>query len=80
MSLRNYPFLKIKNLIFKPKLFPGAMIDILGGYASSITRAMLSFCVPKEELGKIYSVLSFIDGILPFAVSEVYAQIWIVRI
>lgn len=54
------------------------MIDILGGYASSITRAMLSFCVPKEELGKIYSVLSFIDGILPFAVSEVYARLWIV--
>ena len=56
------------------------MIDILGGYASSITRAMLSFCVPKEELGKIYSVLSFIDGILPFAVSEVYARIWIVSL
>jgi hypothetical protein len=39
---------------------------------------MLSLCVPKEELGKIYSFLSFIDGILPFAVSEVYAKIWTV--
>ena len=56
----------------------GAIIDILGGYATSITRAMLSLCVPKEELGKIYSFLSFIDGILPFAVSEVYAKIWTV--
>ena len=56
----------------------GAIIDILGGYSSSITRAMLSLCVPKEELGKIFSFLAFIDGLLPFAVSEIYASIWIV--
>ena len=54
------------------------MIDIIGGYASSITRAMLSLCVPKEELGKIFSFLAFIDGLLPFAVSEIYAKIWMV--
>ena len=41
---------------------------------------MLALCVPAEELGKIYSVLAFVDGLLPFAVSEIYASIWIVSI
>ena len=54
-----------------------AMVDIIGGYASSMTRAMLALCIPQEELGKIFSFLAFIDGILPFAVAELYAKMWI---
>ena len=66
------------NLLLSYIYLLGACIDVIGGYATSMTRAMLALCVPLEELGKIYSFLAFIDGLLPFGVSEVYAKIWIV--
>ena len=58
----------------------GAMFDIFAGYCSALLRAMLALCVPAEELGKIFCLLAFVDGLLPFVVSEIYAAIWIVSI
>ena len=56
--------------------YVGGMIDLLGSYASSIVKAMLSCCVPPNELGKVYSLITFIECIAPFGVVQVYASVW----
>ncbi len=39
---------------------------------------MCSTCVPPEELGKIYAVLSAFENLLPIGVSQAYASLWAV--
>ena len=67
----------VKGLAYKGWMYyVGGMIDLLGSYAMSIARAMLSCCVPANELGKVYSLLTFIEAIAPLGVVQVYASVW----
>ena len=51
-------------------------MDSLGNYFSSISRGLLSVCVPIEDLGKIFAVISTLDGLTPMIMSQIYASIW----
>ena len=67
----------VKGLAYKGWMYyVGGMIDLLGSYAMSIARAMLSCCVPANELGKVYSLMTFIEAIAPLGVVQVYASVW----
>ncbi len=50
----------------------GAIIDI-SGYAFAIVRSMLSCCVAPDELGKVFSLLSAVDSMIPIGISKGYA-------
>ncbi len=52
------------------------MVDIVGSYAMSIMRSMMSTCVSPEELGKIYAVLSAFENLLPIGIVQAYASLW----
>ena len=54
----------------------GHAIDAVGGYIASITRGMLSICVPIDDLGKIFAFISTLDGLTPIILSQIYASIW----
>lgn len=67
----------IKGLASEPWMYYlGALIDIIGSYASSINRSMLSCCVAPDELGKVYAVLSAFDSALPIGISAGYSWIF----
>ena len=49
----------VKGLASEPWMYYlGAMLDLIEHYGMSIVKSMLSCCVPKEELGKVYAALS----------------------
>ena len=51
---------------------------MLGNYVGSVARAMLTFCVLKEDVGKIFSFLAFVDGVIPVFTQLMYTSIWTV--
>ena len=71
----------VKGLASEPWMYYlGAMIDLVGSYASSITmRSMLSTCVAPNELAKVYALLSAFDNLLPLGITEGYSLIFEVR-
>jgi hypothetical protein len=60
--------------------FSAACVDLVGSYSMSLIRAMLTCCVPLSEFGKIFSVLSALDNLLPIGLTQAYATVWKVRI
>ncbi len=67
----------IKGLASEPWMYYlGAMIDIIGSYAMSINRSMLSCCVAPDELGKVYALLSALDSLIPIGVSQGYTYVF----
>ena len=61
------------------RLILAAVLNMLDNYVGSLARAMLTFCVAKEEVGKIFSFLAFVDGVLPALCQLMYAEIWTVK-
>ena len=57
-------------------LHQGTLIDTLGMYVLSLSRGLISVCVPIEDLGKIFAVMSTLDGLNPIIMSQVYTSIW----
>ena len=55
-------------------------MDMLGNYVGSLARAMITFCVSKEEVGKIFSFFAFVDGVLPSLSQLMYSAIFTVVI
>ena len=51
---------------------------MIGNYVGSVARAMLTFCAAKEEVGKIFSFLAFVDGVIPVGCQALYTLIWTV--
>ena len=58
----------------------GAFIDVVGSYAFSITRSMISQCVEVNELGKVFAVLTAIENLVPIGLSQIYTTIFEVNI
>ena len=56
--------------------YMGAMVDILGSYNFALLRAMISECVPKYEIGKVLSVFTCLESLLPIGVSQAYSVVW----
>jgi len=52
---------------------------MIGNYVGSVARAMLTFCVPREEVGKLFSFLAFVDGVMPVGCQALYTMIWTVN-
>ena len=53
---------------------------MLGSYTDSIVRAMISTCVPKEELGKVYSMIATTEASVPLFLPQIYATVFSVSI
>ena len=53
---------------------------MIGNYVGSLARAMITFCVAKEEVGKIFSFFAFVDGVLPSLCQLMYSAIFTVGI
>lgn len=67
----------IKGFATEPWLYYlGAMVDLIGSYASNINRSMMSTCIPPNELGKVFSVLTAIDNLLPIGVTQIYSYLF----
>ena len=54
----------------------GGIIDFIGSYSFSLMRAMLSECVPKSEIGKILSLFTCAESIIPIGTSQLYSSLW----
>ena len=80
------PFtLCIRNIVFhcftgdeNSIVVSGAVIDMIGNYVGSLARAMITFCVAKEEVGKIFSFFAFVDGVLPSLSQLMYSAVFTV--
>lgn len=57
-------------------ILAAAIVDLMGSYSSSLIRAMVTCCVPLSEFGKVYSVVSALDNLLPLGLSQMYASLW----
>ena len=67
----------VKGLASEPWMYyAGAIIDLLGAYAMSIVRSMMSCCVPPDDLGKVLAGTTFIECIVPLGIVQVYASVW----
>ncbi|XP_059080926.1 proton-coupled folate transporter-like isoform X1 [Tigriopus californicus] len=54
----------------------GALIDLMDFYPLAVTRALISSCAPKHELGKVLALNSSLEGLVPLIISQIYASIW----
>ena len=59
--------------------FLAAVVDMIGNYVGSLARAMITFCVAKEEVGKIFSFFAFVDGVIPSLCQLMYSAIFTVN-
>ena len=59
-------------------LISGDFVDLIGAYSMSVIRAMVTCCIPMNEFGKIYAVLTAFENLIPIGVSQVYAELWMV--
>ena len=71
----------VKGFAVEPWMYYlGAMVDIIGPYAMSIVRSMMSCCVAPNELGKVYALLSAFDSLVPIGVAQGYSILFKVRL
>ena len=54
----------------------GSAINVMGGYAFSACRSIVSKCVDDDELGKVFALLSSLESLVPIGMSQAYASIW----
>ena len=54
----------------------GALIDVQDFYSLVVTRALISTCAPKYELGKVLALYSCMEGLLPIGVTQAFASVW----
>ena len=73
---KNYISFQSLSFLFNYFLYQGTLIDTLGMYVLSLSRGLISVCVPIEDLGKIFAVMSTLDGLNPIIMSQVYTSIW----
>ena len=69
-------------LLNTQKLFfhsPAAIVDMMGTYIELVLRAMLANCVPLVELGKVYSMWTFLSSLAKASFSRVYQIVFSVR-
>ena len=58
----------------------GTMIDLIGTYSFAVSGAMLSYCIPNDEFGKVFAIIEALESLLPIGIVQAYAQIWKVQI
>ena len=59
--------------------FAGACIGIVGSYSDTALRAMISMCVPKHELGKVFSMMSSLNCALGLFFPQIFKSIFTVK-
>jgi len=57
-------------------LFLGACLGFLSSLASIVIRSILSKCVSKSELGKVYSVLASLEAAVPLFASPLFTFVY----
>ena len=69
----------IEGLAKEPWVFyMGSVVDMVGAYASSVARALISKCVGLQDLGKVLAMISSMEALIPIGVSQLYVWIWTV--
>ena len=54
----------------------GSAVNLMGGYSFSASRSIISKCVEANELGKVFSLLSSAESLVPIGMSQAYASLW----
>jgi len=57
-------------------LFLGACLGFLSAFAAIVIRSMLSKCVNKSDLGKIYSLLASLEAAVPLFASPLFTVVY----
>ena len=57
-------------------LFVGSCAGFLSAFSAIVIRSMLSKCVTKAELGKIYSLLASLEGAVPLFASPLFTFVY----
>ena len=57
-------------------LFVGSCAGFLSGFSAIVIRSMLSKCVSKAELGKIFSLLASLEGAVPLFASPLFTFVY----
>eukprot|EP00092_Neocalanus_flemingeri_P016667 GFUD01018030.1.p1 GENE.GFUD01018030.1~~GFUD01018030.1.p1 ORF type:complete len:510 (-),score=61.02 GFUD01018030.1:1014-2492(-) len=57
-------------------LFLGACLGFLSAFAAIVIRSMLSKCVNKSDLGKIYSLLASLEAAVPLFASPLFTIVY----
>ena len=57
-------------------LFVGNVSGFLSPFAAIVIRSMLSKCVSKSELGKIYSLLASLEGAVPLFAAPLFTFVY----
>ena len=57
-------------------LFAGSCAGFLSAFSAIVIRSMLSKCVTKAELGKIYSLLASLEGAVPLFASPLFTFVY----
>jgi len=57
-------------------LFLGACLGFLSAFASIVIRSMLSKCVNKSDLGKIYSLLASLEAAVPLFAAPLFTIVY----
>ena len=56
-------------------MYLGSGIDLMGGYAFSACRSLISKCVESDELGKIFALVSSVESLVPIIIQQVEYKI-----
>merc|ERR1711976_52531 len=57
-------------------LFAGAVSGFLSAFSSIVIRSMLSKCVTKSELGKIFSLLASLEAAVPLFAAPLFTFVY----
>ena len=57
-------------------LFAGSCAGFLSAFSAIVIRSMLSKCVSKAELGKIFSLLASLEGAVPLFASPLFTFVY----
>ena len=69
----------IEGFATEPWIFyMGSVVDMIGAFASSVTRALISKCVGLQDLGKVLAMIASLESLLPIGISQLYVWIWTV--
>ena len=69
----------IQGIATEPWMFyMGSVVDMVGAYSSSVSRALISKCVGLQDLGKVLAMISSMEALIPIGISQFYVWVWTV--
>jgi len=51
-------------------LYLASAVDLMGGYSFAASRSIISKCVERHELGKVFAILASLESLVPIGMSQ----------